>query len=146
MEKIQFDSGVRSYRLNGGSLLRFNPSDPNVYARFLEAADKFHQVEQEMTQRAQSVPEDDGAAVVSLLQEADKQMKQVLSWVFGQENDFDKILGGINLLAVAGNGERVITNLLSAIQPVLIQGAENCAREKEAAAVEKAKARRETQC
>lgn len=142
MERIQFDSGVKSYRLNGGSLLRFNPGDPNVYARFLDAADKFQQVEQEMTQRAQCVPDGDGAAVVQLLQEADKQMKQVLTWVFGQENDFDKILGGINLLAVAGNGERVITNLLAALQPVLIQGAEECAKEKETAAVEKAKARR----
>lgn len=146
MEKLQFDSGVKSYRLNGGSLLRFNPADPNVYARFLDAADKFAQVEQEMTERARKLPDDDGAAVVQLLQEADKQMKQVLTWVFGQENDFDKILGGINLLAVAGNGERVITNLLAALQPVLIAGAESCAREKEEAAVEQARARRAATC
>ena len=40
MEKIQFDSGVRSYRINGGGILRFNPGDPNLYSRFLEAGEK----------------------------------------------------------------------------------------------------------
>ena len=40
MEKISFDSGVKSYKINGTGVLRFNPGDPNVYARFLQAADK----------------------------------------------------------------------------------------------------------
>ena len=146
MEKIQFDSGVKSYRLNGGNPLRFNPGDPNVYARFLEAADKFAKVEQEMTEQARQIEGNDGAAVVQLLQDADKQMKQILSWVFGPENDFDKILGSVNLLAVADNGERVVTNLLSALQPILVAGAERCAKEKVDAAVTKAKARRDSVC
>ena len=37
MEKIQFDAGQRSYRINGGGILRFNPCDPNLYRRFMEA-------------------------------------------------------------------------------------------------------------
>ena len=40
MEKIQFYSGVQSFRINGGEILRFNPADPNIYARFLEAGEK----------------------------------------------------------------------------------------------------------
>ena len=35
MEKIQFDAGQRSYRINGNGILRFNPGDPNLYARFM---------------------------------------------------------------------------------------------------------------
>ena len=35
MEKLTFDSGIRSYRAGAG-VLRFNPSDPNLYARFLQ--------------------------------------------------------------------------------------------------------------
>ena len=69
-------------------------------------------------------------------------MKEVLNWVFGNGNDFNKILGGINLLAVAGNGERVVTNLFAALQPILVAGAEACAKEKTASAGEKAKKRR----
>ena len=142
MEKISFDSGVRSYKINGAGVLRFNPGDPNVYARFLEAADKLEAAEATLLESAKSLPETDGAAVVQLLQQADKQMKQILSWVFGQDNDFEKILGGVNLLAVADNGQRVITNLLSALEPILVEGAERCAREKVDAAVQKAAKRR----
>ena len=142
MEKISFDSGVKSYKINGAGVLRFNPGDPNVYARFLEAADKLQDVEKALVEEAKKLPEADGAGVVQLLSRADKEMKQVLSWVFGEENDFDKILGGVNLLAVADNGHRVVTNLLEALQPVLVAGAERCANEKVEMALEKAKARR----
>lgn len=146
MEKLQFDSGVREYRINGGGVLRFNPGDPNVYARFLEAADKLHQLERDLAQKAQKLEgADTGAAAVKLMAEADQQMKQVLGWVFGQGNDFDKALGGINLLAVAGNGERVVTNLLSALQPVLVAGAQACAADACHKAVQKAEARRALQ-
>ena len=142
MEKISFDSGVKQYKINGTGVLRFNPGDPNVYARFLDAADKLQEVEQTLVAEAKTLPQADGAAVVQLLARADQEMKQVLRWVFGQENDFDKILGGVNLLAVADNGQRVVTNLLEALQPILVEGAERCAKEKVDTAVEKAKARR----
>lgn len=142
MEKISFDSGIKSFKINGSGVLRFNPGDPNVYARFLEAADKLQDIETGLVDTAKTIPEADGAGVVKLLNQADSQMKQVLSWVFGQENDFDKILQGVNLLAVAENGERVVTNLLNALQPVLVAGAQRCAQQKVSDAVKKAKARR----
>lgn len=143
MEKIQFDSGIKEYRINGTGVLRFNPGDPNVYARFLEAAQKIQELEQTLSARAKALEgQDGGAQVVKLMAEADKQMKDVLGWVFGGSNDFDKILGGVNLLAVAGNGQRVVTNLFDALQPVLVAGAKACAEEKTAEAVKKAKQRR----
>lgn len=142
MEKIQFDSGIKEYLINGAGVLRFNPGDPNVYARFLEAAQKIQGLEQTLTQQAKALEgQESGTQVVKLMADADKQMKDVLGWVFGG-NDFDKILGGVNLLAVAGNGERVVTNLFNALQPVLVAGAEACAKEKTAEAVKKAKQRR----
>ena len=49
MEKIQFDSGVRSYRINGGQVLRFNPGDPNLYARFLDSLEELTALEAELT-------------------------------------------------------------------------------------------------
>lgn len=143
MEKIVFDSGVREYRLGSAGVLKFNPGDPNLYARFMEAGDKLRGLEKELVGKAQGM-EPGGEAAVALMTEADKKMKQVLDWVFGQENDFDKILGGVNLLAVAGNGQRVVTNLLEALQPILVEGAERCVQDKTQAAVEKAKARRST--
>ena len=131
MEKIQFDSGLRSYCINGGEVLRFNPCDPNLYARFLESVEKLKTVEAELTRQA--VPETvQGEDVVKLMQQADEKMKTILNWVFGGENDFHKILRGINLLAVAENGERVVTNLFAALEPVLVAGAKRCAGEQAA--------------
>ena len=124
MEKIQFDSGVRSYRINGGGILRFNPGDPNVYSRFLEAVEKLKDAETELTERSR---EAEGADLVKLLSGADGKMKDILNWVFGEGNDFHKLLGGVNLLAVADNGQRVVTNLFEALEPVLVAGARRCA-------------------
>ena len=138
MEKIQFDSGVRSYRINGGEVLRFNPCDPNLYARFLESVEKLKTVERELT--GQAVPEAaQGTDIVKLMTQADGEMKTILNWVFGGENDFHKILNGVNLLAVAENGERVVTNLFAALEPILVEGAKRCAGEEAA----KARAKRE---
>lgn len=136
MEKIQFDAGQRSYRINGGEILRFNPGDPNLYSRFLEAVEKLKDVEKELTDKAQTAAE--SREIVALMQETDGKMKQILNWVFGQPNDFHKLLGGVNLLAVADNGERVVTNLFAALEPVLVEGAKRCAGEQAA----KARARR----
>ena len=124
MEKIQFDSGLRSYRINGGQVLRFNPGDPNLYARFLEAVEKLQTLEQELTEMARQA---ENQELVKLLKQTDEKMKAVLNWVFGEGNDFHKLLQGVNLLAVAENGERVVTNLFAALEPVLVDGAKRCA-------------------
>lgn len=141
MEKLQFDSGVKSFRINGGGVLRFHPGDPNLYSRFLEAVDKFKALEQELTQACAK----EEADILHVLEDADGKMKKLLNWVFGGDNDFHKLLEGVNLLAVADNGERVITNLLQALEPVLLEGARRCAGQQAKAAVEKANARRSKQ-
>lgn len=140
MEQIIFDNGIREYQLGNG-VLRFNPGDPNLYARFLEAAEKIQAMEEKLLQQAKEM-ESSGEQVVMLLRQADSQMKETLRWVFGEANDFDKLLGGVNLLAVAANGERVVTNLFAALQPILVAGAKALTREKTDVAVAKAAARR----
>ena len=126
MEKIQFDSGLRSYRVNGGEVLRFNPCDPNLYSRFMESVEKLKAVEAELTAPA-AVEQMQGESAVKLMGQADEKMKQILNWVFGGDNDFHRILNGVNLLAVAENGQRVVTNLFAALEPVLVEGARRCA-------------------
>ena len=147
MEKLVFDSGVKEYKLGTGGVLRFNPSDPNVYARFMEAMDKIRAVETDLVTKAKELEqaekqEESGAAVLRIMRDADRDTKKILSEVFGADNDFEKILGGVNVLAVAGNGERVITNLLAALQPIMVQGAEACAKQRSDAAVAQAKQNR----
>ena len=59
--------------------------------------------------------------------------------MFGQQNDFSKLLEGVNLLAVTQNGVTVAENLLSALEPVLTQGAQRFVQAQTRAAVEKAR-------
>ncbi|MGN0643820.1 hypothetical protein [Gemmiger sp.] len=147
MEQLNIDTGVRSYAINGGpeqggGILRFNPGDPNVYSRFLELGPKLEELERRVAEEGRAMPEEDGEAALRLLSRADRSAKAMLAEVFGPGNDFDVILGGANLMAVASNGERVITNLFAALQPILEQGARSCAEQRAEAAVEQADARR----
>lgn len=120
MEKIQFDSGLVCYQVNGKGVLRFNPADPNIYARFLQLGEKFRQVESRLLELKDPAQQ---------LQQADAEIKNLLGWVFGGHNDFDALLDGVSLLAVAANGKRVLDNLLEALEPVLAEGVRQYAGE-----------------
>lgn len=144
MEHIHLDSGIKAYHIQDGGVLRFNPSDPNVYGRFLEAADKIKALEDQLVTEAKETEKNaSGSDMVQLMVSADKSVKEILNWVFGNGNDFDEILGGVNLLAVAENGQQVIANLLAALEPILVAGAQRYASEKTGEAVKRAKERRE---
>ena len=121
MEKLTIDCGVKQYKINGKGVLVLNPTDPNVYARFASFMDQLPQFSGELDQ-------------------LDKQLKHQLALVF-PGNDFDALLGGVSLLAVAGNGQTVFANLVQALMPVLEQGMAEFARQ----AADRAQRRRESQ-
>lgn len=137
MEKISFDSGIRQFQLNGKGILRFNPSDPNLYERFTQAGEKILDIEKNLLENAGE------ERPLKVLAQADREMKKLLSWVFGEENDFDQLLEGVNVLAVAANGQQVITNLLAALEPVIAEGVKNYVNLQVQEAKEKADLRRE---
>lgn len=119
MEKLTFDSGVKTYKVGAG-VLKFNPTDPNIYARFLETLESLAQLEAELSKAS-------GAEAITALSQADREVKAKLSYVFGPGNDMEAVFSGVSLLAVGGNGERLITNFLAAIEPILSEGARVCA-------------------
>lgn len=131
MEILNFDSGIKEYQINGKSVLRFNPSDPNVYGRYVDAMDKIKTVEKKAVEKAKEIENKDGQeageAAIRIMCDTDKQMKAILNEIFGRGNDFEEILEGVNLMAVASNGHRVVTNLLEALQPIMEEGARACA-------------------
>lgn len=146
MQKLTFDTGVQEIAINDTGVLRFNPSDPNLYYRFFEASDKIQDIEAALVADGAALDGVDAQqtarAELELMHRADREVKAVLDGVFGPPNDFDTILGGVNLMAVAQNGERVITNLLHALAPIVQKGAEDMARDRTDAAVAEAKERR----
>ncbi len=128
--KLNFDNGIREFEVTGGAVLRFNPRDPNVSARFMEATKKLEQIEAEFVAKAEALKasaeenHNNGAQVLELMCEADRTIKQILAWIFGESNDFDAIFGGQNVLAVGGNGERLVTNFVAALIPIIQEGAQ----------------------
>ena len=122
MEKLNFDTGVVTYRIPGHGALRFNPADPNLYGRFYEAQEKFAALEKELA--------DTTGDAVTDLRAADRKLKALLGWLLGGDNDVDKALGGLSLLAVCGDGHSVIANLMDALQKVIEQGAARLAESK----------------
>ena len=130
MEKLNISVGIKRYQLvEGGSLLSFNPGDPNVYARYMEMVPKIKRIQQEMTEKANSVDvdaDDAGEKTLQIMRETDTRMKSILNQVFGSENDFDRILLGVNLMAVTEGGRRVIDNVLEGLMPIMNEGAKAC--------------------
>lgn len=125
MKKLVLDTGVQEFKIQGGGVLRFHPGDPNLYARFLQAEEKLSAMEQELSRQAKDIC--DAQGMLALLGQADKQLKALLTEIFGEENDFDKALGGVNLLSVAGNGKTLAANLMGALEKILTQGAQRFA-------------------
>jgi hypothetical protein len=130
MEKLNISVGIKRYELvEGGALLSFNPADPNVYARYMEMIPRIRAVEKEMAGKARAVDVNDEAAgekTLQIMRETDHRMKDILNEIFGIENDFDKILKGVNLMAVTEDGSRVINNVLDALTPIMNAGAKSC--------------------
>lgn len=145
MQKLNIDLGIKEYEICG-KVLRINASDPNLYDRFVQAVDEIRTLEDEMIAQAKELPQEDeqanGEAVVHLMRQTDLKVKEKLNEVFGLDNDFDVILQKVNLMAVGENGERIITNLLAALIPLVEEGAQRFYNEKANAAVALAKANR----
>lgn len=117
MEKLQFDSGVRAFQVNGGESLRFHPGDPNLYARLQAASEKLPEIQKSLS----------GEDIPKMLAETDRQLKALLSEVF-PGNDMEKLFDGVNLLAPTTTGKTVFENFIHALEPILSKGAESCAR------------------
>lgn len=149
MQELTIDAGVREFTVNGRGVLRFNPGDPNLYHRFFTAREPLTALDAELTAALRALQELDGlsdeartARALDLLADYDSRIKTVLGDIFGPANDFDAVLEGVNLAAVAANGQRVVQNLLEALAPLLEEGAQATLRARAGEAVQKADAAR----
>lgn len=106
--------GIREFPVGQG-VLRFNPADPNLLCRLQQAVSMMEDITLE------------GGEPLSLLSAADRELKDILSWVFGPGNDLQAVTGGVSLLSVDAQGKTVLEGLLEAVQPVLLQGARDWA-------------------
>ena len=130
-QKLIFDDGLVRLDINGNGTLAFNPSDFNVYERFYALIKELPEIEKRYKAEIEAAPEgsDTDTEDIELVgrelvraKEIDKEIKAKLSAAFGAGNDFDKLLGSVNVMAFGSNGERIITNLLNALVPYIEDG------------------------
>lgn len=150
MKKLNFDTGIQEFDVNGTGVLRFNPSDPNVYNRFFEAKTRIEQLAKEYTDK---VPEAAGTQLdeqgwpveksFAFMKEIDSKVKAELTAAFGAENDFDAIFNGINLFAGTKSGSMPLTNFLNAVMPIIESGAKTYSETQKNEALHTAKLNRE---
>ena len=110
MKKIKFDDGVQQFQVGHGAL-RFNPRDPALYDRFLEAVGQMETI----TARGGTAAELDKALRIEL----DKLLPGT---------DWNAVLPQ-NLLALGANGKPLVLNFLEALEEILVEGARAYARE-----------------
>ena len=152
-QKLVFDDGLVRLDINGNGILTFNPSDFNVYERFYALSKGLPELEKKYAAEVETMPEGADSAQITELagreltraKEIDAEVKAKLSAVFGAGNDFDKLLGGVNIMAFGTNGERIISNFLSALQPYIEAGVKKHTNDEVAAAKSNREQRRAAQ-
>lgn len=130
MQKLVIDDGLVRLDINGNGVLKFNPSDFNVYERFYALTKELPEIEKKYAAEVENIPDDitDEQATeltgreLERAKAIDAEVKARLSAAFGPGNDFDQLLGGVNVMAFGSNGERIITNLLNALLPYIENG------------------------
>ena len=120
MKKIKLDTGLVTYEIGGG-VLRFNPADPNVYSRFQQAMKQLESLEA-------SLSDDGETPLLEKMQTLDRSVKALLNTAFGPGNDFDRICGGVSLFSRDHQGVSLMEKLMAALEPVLLDGARQCAK------------------
>lgn len=141
-QKLIIDDGLVRLDINGNGVLKFNPSDFNVYERFYALTKELPEIEKKYAAEVETLPKGTETEQAMALagreliraKEIDAEVKAKLSAVFGTGNDFDQLLGGVNIMAFGSNGERIITNLLNALLPYVENGIKQHANSEVAAA------------
>ena len=108
MMELRMESVTQTYQIPGGGTLQFNPADPALFLRL----EKLQGAVKDLT--------------VTDPEQLDQQLKGLISTALGPGNDLNEALGGVSLFAMTKSGT-VLESLISALMPVLQEGAEQCA-------------------
>lgn len=110
MEKLTFDTGIKEYEVNGGEILRFNPSDSAFVGKLFNAFDSLDKKQE--IYRAQIDSMKDKREIFEIAHKQDIEMRTIIDGVFGPI--CDSLFGDMNVYAMA-DGLPVWCNFLLAI-------------------------------
>lgn len=109
-ELIRFETGLVTYALNDRCEVRFNPTDPNFWARVYEAFEEMDKRQEDYRKEVQSA---DKRAVLDITRKWDAEMRQLIDGLFETEV-CEPLFGKTNVYATA-DGLPLWVNLMLAI-------------------------------
>lgn len=109
MTSINFDTGIRTYVINGdeNNVIAVNIADANLMYRMEKAEKQIESIlSNEMTPDAKTV------------YEADRQLKAVIDEAFNADIS-SHVFGGANCMSPVGNGDTLFESFFNAFIPVI---------------------------
>lgn len=123
-EILSFDTGVKEFIINGVPV-RFNPADPNLYSRFSDLQSEVERIESDFSEKSSQCS--DTADLLTLTTQYDKQVKSMLSEVFGGA-DMDAVFGGASVISPTDGGNMAIKNFFDCLTPIIQGGVKEYAK------------------
>lgn len=110
MAELNFDTGLVTYKVNGGADITFNPVDVAFVKRLFEAFDGLSERQDAIEFENSEVT---GAELFALVERRDKEMRAQIDGVFGEPVS-DTVFGKASVYALAG-GLPLWCNFLMAV-------------------------------
>ncbi len=126
MPKIEFNTGLVEYEINGQAKVVFNPTDAGFIERIFDAFDELDR--QQEAYSAEIEAQTDNAGVFRVARKMDSEMRARIDAAFGAPGTAEAVFGGVNVYALA-DGLPVWCNLMLAVIDEMDTG---FAREKKA--------------
>lgn len=99
MKELQFDTGLVTYKVNGGHEIKFNPGDIKFVKKLFDVFDKLAK-QQDNTEK-NGAEENDDKKLFELMEQQDRDMRKEIDSVFG-EGSADAIFPDMSVFALAG--------------------------------------------
>lgn len=114
MSNLTFSTGLKEFSLNNAVTVFFNPLDQNFIAEVFEV---FESLEEEQEKMQESVKGSDARTALNAMKEADKNMRERINGLFGQDI-CTPCFGSMSTYAVA-DGMPVWANLMLAVMDTM---------------------------
>lgn len=97
MAELIFDTGLKTYKVNGGQEISFNPADVSFVKRLYNAFNELSEGQDGVI----APDETDGKKMFELAEQKDRAMREKIDAIFG-EPICDKVFGSMSVYALAG--------------------------------------------
>ena len=121
MKELRFETGLAEMTVNGGRVIRFNPSDVGFMDPLYTLLGKIEAIEAEANKKQAKT--DELGRLFDLSRSSDRRMRDAVDSVFG-EGFCDDVFSGVRLTALA-DGLSVLENFVFAIMDEMDESVRN---------------------